>query len=335
MQLTVQQPPLEEMFGQGNLYNTLYGLQRMAQANNNQAQNLGQAQQDQTFEAQAQPGKLLQQTADIGHTNALTGIANAQVPGIQADSTLKTNQADADSAVGADTRRKAALSKYVTGITKEEADSHEAQARSDLFSPDPVKRKNAQLVLDNMPEIRAKLRMVAAEGANQMAVANANNASREGIANADRDAGKFNKNTTESLLLKMEGGNFQQQAGAANIRMNMALEEASQASTPEEKAGAMARAERYHQQAEAATVKDYTAKQASGMATNAGKLDVAPLVGGKNVVDVNSLPTPPQTPQQTQTPKSGPQAGSVVDHNGTKYRFKGGDPAQPSNWEKM
>src|ERR1700744_3039904 len=111
MQLTVQQPDLSQMFGQDSLYSTLYGLQRQDQANANNAQNLGQAQQDMQFQADQHPFDLQQAAANVGHTNALTDLTNAQVPGMQADSSTKVrNDADAAS-VDPTVRRQALISK--------------------------------------------------------------------------------------------------------------------------------------------------------------------------------------------------------------------------------
>ena len=42
-------------------------------------------------------------------------------------------------------------------------------------------------------------------------------------------------------------------------------------------------------------------------------------------------PTTPQKPAAASTPKE----GMIEEHEGVKYKFKGGNPADPASWEKQ
>lgn len=223
MQLTVNQPDLSQMFGNDSLYNTLYGMQRQDQATANQNQNLGQAQQEQQFQAQDQPFNLQQLAANVGHTQALTGLTNAQTPGVQAQSILQTNAADIDTSTH-EARRSKIHADLAAGLTEAQAKQHQAQAESDLFAtlpngtPDMAKRQNAHLVLDNMPAIMGKIREINAEGSNQANVANINQAGANSRDINDINAGKYNKNSSAYLMMKGFSGNYQQQAGAWTLK---------------------------------------------------------------------------------------------------------------------
>lgn len=223
MQLTVQQPDLAQMFGQDNLYNTLYGMQRQDQATDAQNQNLGQAQQDQAFQADMHPLDMASSAANTGHTNALTGLTLAQTPGSVADSTMKSNAANIDTSTLEDKRSKVHAD-LAAGMTEAQARQHQAQAESDLFAtlpngtPDVAKRQAAHLVLDNMPAIVGKIREIQQQGANEAGVANINQTGANSRDAADNAAGRYNKNTTASLMLKGFQGNFQQQAGAWTMK---------------------------------------------------------------------------------------------------------------------
>lgn len=311
MQLTVNQPDLSQMFGPDNLYSTLYGMQRMDQANANQQQNLGQAQQDTNFAAQRLPFELQQSAANIGHTQALTGLTNAQTPGMQAKSNMDVRNDQVDSMIPLDKKRDAALSKIAAGMTEDQAKAHEAQATSDLFatnqdgSPDIPTRKNAQMVLDNMPQVRAKMREIAQEGANAANVANINQAGANSRDAADIAAGRFNKNSMEYLKFQANAkANFQQQAGIAQKEYEDYVNSAQNAADPDEKAFYVNKAQEALKAKNEAILNDYRAKQAAGTAANVAKPDLNSL-GVPTVVPQNALPAPPVAPGSSEPAKTG------------------------------
>jgi hypothetical protein len=347
MQLQVNQPDLSQMFGQDSLYNTLYGMQRQDQALANQNQNLGQAQQEQQFQAQDQPYNLQQLGANVGHTQALTGQINAQTPGIQADSNMKQRTDQVDSMIPLDKKRDATLSKIAATMTEDEAKAHEAKATSDLFavnpdgSPNLVARKNATMVLDTMPQVRAKMREIAAQGANEAGVANINAKSRKEIEQMQEEAGKYNKYNMEFLKFQANSkANFQQQAGIAMSEAKQWQNMADQAQDPEEKQFYLSKVEASKKDYDTAVYNDYRAKQAAGTAANAAKPDLAPM-GMPTVVNQGNLPTPPQAPTQQPLSQANtgvkvpPKAGDVTVHGGVKYQFLGGDPSNKANWRQM
>lgn len=337
MQLTVQQPDLAQMFGQDSLYNTLYGMQRQDQASADQNQNLGQARQDQAFQADMHPLDMQTAMANIGHTQALTGNANAQTPGMVADSTMKTNAADIDTSTLEDKRSKVHAD-LAAGLTEAQARQHQAQAERDLFAtlpngaPDVKRRQDAHMVLDNMPAIVAKIREINAQGANEMGVARANNASRERIDEADRLAGKYDKYSAQSMMYQGFKGNFQQQAGAWGLKAMM-----------DEQNGDTEGAAQAKQMQAAAIAADHDSKAAGAYTALAGKLGVGAMIGAGQVVDPSRVApiNPANNPGAVQNttplapvnnkPIGLPKSGEI--RNG--YRFKGGSPGDKNNWEKV
>jgi len=302
MQLTVQQPNLEQMFGQGSLYDTLYGMRQQDQANANNAQNLGQAQQEQTFQAQDQPYKLQQLAADVGHTNALTGLAQAQTPGAAAESTLKKNAADVDSSIPLDKKRDAALTKLATGMTADKLKQHMDQAAQDLTAtnpdgtPDVATRRNAQLVIQTAPELQQKMMELQQEGANSARVAGITSGAMLKAHQMDIDAGKFNKNSMEYLKFQANSkANFQQQAGIAQKEAEDYMASAQQATDPDEKAFYQAKAQEALKTKQEAILNDYRAKQAAGTVGNVAKPDLNSL-GVPTVLPQSALPAPPVAP---------------------------------------
>jgi hypothetical protein len=267
-------------------------------------QNLGQAQQDQQFQADQHPLDLQALQANIGHTNALAANANAQNPGMIADSTMKTNAADIDTSTLND-RRSKVHADLAAGLTEAQAKQHQAQAESDLFAtlpngaPDMAKRQAAHLVLDNMPAIMGKIREINAQGGNEIAVANLNNKSREKIDDNDVTHGKYDKYSTISMMNQGFKGNFQQQAGAWGMKAMM-----------DDANGDTAGAEEARRNQQAAIAADYASRTAAGNTANAAKPNIAPLVGVKPVSDPANVPQPPQQP--TPLAPVAPSAGGMV-----------------------
>lgn len=347
MQLTVQQPDLSQMFGQDSLYSTLYGLQRQDQANANNAQNLGQAQQDQQFQADQHPLDMGLLQSQIGHTDALTGLTNAQIPGMQADSNTKVRNDADEAAVPQDQRRQALISKIAAGTTEDDLKKHVAQATMDLTAtnpdgtPDVGRRRDAQLVISSAPALQAELAKVKAMGDNAARVAGIEAGSREKVEQMQEDAGKYNKYKLDFMMKTAQAkANFQQQASIAQAQADDAQSQVDKATDPDEKAYLQDKVSQFLKQKQEAVFNDYRAKQAAGMGANAGKLDVGAAAGMPNVVNVNSLPVPPVNPTPQPTPqaapiKSGPTPGTKVMHGGVMYMFKGGDPSNQSNWEKQ
>lgn len=290
------------MFGQGNLYNTLYGMQNQDLANKNQAQNLSQAQQEQQFQAQDQPYKLQQLAADVGHTNALTGFTQAQTPGAAADSEMKQTAAKVDSSIPLDQKRDAALSKLATSMTADKLKQHMDQAATDLTAtlpdgtPDVDKRRNAQLVIQTAPELQQKMMELRQQGANAANVAGISAGAMIKAHQMDIDAGKFNKNSMEYLKFQANAkANFQQQAGIAQKEAEDYAAAAQQTTDPEEKAFYQAKAQEALKTKQEAILNDYRAKQAAGTVGNAAKPDLNTL-GVPTIVPQSALPAPPVAP---------------------------------------
>jgi len=352
MQLQVNQPDLTQMFGPDSLYNTLYGMQRQDQATANQNQNLQQAQQDYTFADQMQPFKLQQAGADVAHTNALTGVAQAQTPGIQADSNMKVRSDQVDSMIPMTQKRDAAITKLATGMTEDQLKQHEAQATTDLFaklpdgSPDFQKRRDAMLVLDNLPEVRAKMREIQQQGANAAGVANIENQGRLSLDKQEAGEGKYAKNTVDYLMYKGFSGNFQQQSGAWAMKAAQLEDQ-----------GDMTGAQKARQMSDLARASDRDSKAAAAYTAlskspDISSLGMTPVVPAAAVapqvprLDTSNQPAPqaPQQPVPTQPQplqavnpgvKPPPKVGTVTMHGTDKYVYLGGDPSNPSSWRKQ
>jgi hypothetical protein len=348
MQLAAQQPDLGQMFGQDNLYSTLYGLQRQDQANAAANQNLQQAQQDYQFQAQNQPLNLAQAQANINHTGAMTDYYNAQTPGLAAKSQIEQLNANAESGVPQDLRTKSKINDIATNMTLQQAKQHEAQATSDLFAtnpdgtPDYQKRSDAQMVLTHMPAILGRIAEINAQGANEANVAGIHVGGNLALENQEAAHGKYNKLDPEYLRMSLNSkANFQQQAGIADAHYNDAMSHLGTASTPEEKEYWQGLADNYQQQKQEAIYNDYRAKTAAAGTNLAGKPGMQSL--GITPANNNPLPTPPQAPQQPTQPlpqaptgvKAPPKPGTVQMHGTDKYVFLGGDPSNPNSWRKQ
>lgn len=305
MQLPVQQPDLAQMFGQDNLYNTLYGLQRQDQANANNAQNVSQAQQDQQFQAQNQPFLLQQLVAEPGHTNAMTALAQAQTPGAAAESTLKGNAATLDTAT-LPQQKDAKIAKIAAGLTEDQARQHQAQATSDLFAtnadgtPDIQKRTDAATVLQHMPDIVAKMAEIRQQGANAAGVAGIEGGNQLALEKQQAADGKYYKSTSEGISMKALGGNYQAQAGEWTRMASVAAAKANSATDPTVRMQYLQEVEEYKNNAAQATANGYREKQALG-ATNATAKPNLNALGVPTVADPSTIPTPPQVTDPTQS----------------------------------
>lgn len=332
MQLTVQQPDLSQMFGNDSLYNTLYGMQRQDQATANNNQNLGQAAQDQSFQADMHPLDMGLAQANIGHTQALTANANAQTPGMIADSTMKTNAANADSSVPSSIRNNVALTKYLATASAQDLQDHADRAMTDLYSPDPKVRADAQKVQMSLPAVQARLAEIRAQGANEYAVSQLNNTSREKIDANDVTNGKYGRNTANYLIQKGLTEGYPQQSGAwTAMAMNA------------DQDGRTDLALQYRQLADAARSAGLSDKAASAYTALASKLNVAGLIGGTNVVNAQDTPMAQDpSPAAASAPvapvATPPLAGglvTVIKPDGTRMQIRAEGLAHlPAGWKK-
>lgn len=301
MQLQVNQPDLSQMFGQDSLYSTLYGLQRQDQATANQNQNLGQAQQDQSFQADMHPLDMSLAQANIGHTNALANNAIAQNPGMIADSATKT-RVDADqSQVPEAIRRQAMISKAAAGTTEDDLKKHVAQATMDLTAnlpngmPDIAKRRDAQLVISTAPEIVNELRKVQAQNSGNLAVAQEHSRGALEVAKASAEARE-----------RLVGIKAEKMPSTSNYQ---AMDNwATRKALAFEMEGDDATAAKYRAVAATARQKSYEDKSAAGNTGNLAKPDLGALdiqtiqppgITGGNDVTATTPPSTPLTGQKT------------------------------------
>lgn len=325
MQLGVQQPDLGQMFGQDSLFNTLYGMNRQDEATANNAQNLSQAQQSQAFDAQNQPIALQQAAANVAHTGALTGLAQAQTPGEAAMSTMKTNAASADSSIPPEIRNHAALKKTLAGMSDDDMKMIENQVSTNMASPDPKVRAGAQMIYDNLPAMRSMKTKLSMEGANSARVAGIESGGAMARDKMEIEAGKYAKNSIDYLMTKGFQGNFQQQSGSWQMK-------AAQL----EDSGDAAGAAKARQMADLARAADHDARAAAAYTGLAGKIDMNgmgfPTAAPPGAVAPQVPPLGTPTREATQ---AAPKAGTKVMHGGKAYIFMGGDPSSQSNWKEQ
>lgn len=324
MQLGVQQPDLSGMFGQDSLFSTLYGMNREDQANANSAQNLGQAQQTQAFDAQNQPLALQQSAANVAHTNALAGLTQAQTPGAAATSTMKANEASADSSIPPELRNHAALKKTLSAMSDDDLKQVENTVSMNMASPDPKVRSGAQLIYDNLPAMRSMRTKLTMEGANSARVAGIETGGAMARDKLEIEAGKYAKNTPDYLIMKGMQGNFQQQSGAWAMK-------AAQLDDTGDAAGAA----RARQLADLARAADHDARAASAYTSLAGKIDMNgmgfPTAAPPSAVAPQA---PPLDAGQRAPTQAAPKPGTKVMHSGKSYTFMGGDPSNQSSWKE-
>lgn len=327
MQLNTSQPDLSQMFGQGNLFSTLYGMNREDQANANQAQNLSQAQQDQNFQAQNQPAQLALLQAQGPEAQARANLMAAQTPGAAAQSQIQQNSANADSSIPANVRNNAALHAKLAAMSDDDIKMVENTVVKNMADPDPQVRAGAQIIYDNLPAMKQMRTKLTMEGNNSARVAGIEQAGANTRETQEINAGKYAKNTSDYLFQKSMTGNYQQQAGGWTVKAVEA-----------EQNGDLVNAKKYQDLADAAKQAG-TSQAAAAAYTNLAKSIDTSGLGVPMVVRANQTPGAPQQTQQSteqdSPTKVPPKAGDKVMHGGDSYIFMGGDPSNPSNWRKQ
>lgn len=327
MQLNTSQPDLSQMFGQGNLFSTLYGMNREDQANANQAQNLSQAQQDQNFQAQNQPAQLALLQAQGPEAQARANLMASQTPGAAAQSQIQQNSANADSSIPASVRNNAALHAKLAAMSDDDIKMVENTVVKNMADPDPQVRAGAQTIYDNLPAMKQMRTKLTMEGNNSARVAGIEGGNQVALEKQRAADGAYARNSIDYLITKGQSGTYQQQSGAWTMRAAQAEDQ-----------GDSANAQRYRELADAAKQAG-TSQAAAAAYTNLAKSIDTSGLGVPMVVRANQTPG---APQQTQQPaeqgsptKVPPKAGDKVMHGGDSYTFMGGDPSNPSNWRKQ
>jgi hypothetical protein len=283
MQLQVQEPNLQGMFGQDSLYNTLYGGQQFDQANANQAQNLQAAQQETAFNAQNQPYNLQQLAANVGHTNAMTNLANAQAPGEAARSGLMQMDLQDQQSIPQATRNQAAYKKMAAQMSDDDYKQLTNHIATQMSSSDPNTAQAAMTAWSHLPNIaleRMKLQ-------SDKDVAGIHAGAQIQAAEIANPPEKFAKNSVDYLIKKGFTGNYANQSGSWTLLAMQAQED-----------GDAVGAQKYSQLADLARNADKDKAQAASYARLAGTVDLNQL--GMNTVTNPSQIQPKLPPNATQ-----------------------------------
>jgi hypothetical protein len=324
MQLGVQYPNLQQMFGQDSLYGTLYGMDQFKAAQANDVQNLSQAQQDQSFQAQRQPLDLASLTANTEHTQALANQANAQTPGMAADSNMKIRKDQTDASIPMDTRRKAAISQLASQMSDDDVKIAEDHIKANMVSPDPNVRAEAAALFPHLQAVAAEQLKLKTQGDNDARVANIHASASRDVAQTAADTQLKVANIKKEATLGSA-----KTAEAKGIYLEQKAQEAYADNDKEAGDAYMERANKMKQQA-------YEQKRAAAGENASTKVDITAATG------MPTNPTPvvqPYARPGTSAPQTAnpavPAPNSIVDHGGVKYRYKGGKPSDPSSWEKL
>jgi hypothetical protein len=323
MQLGVQYPNLQQMFGQDSLYGTLYGMDQFKAAQANDVQNLSQSQQDQSFQAQKQPLDLAALTAGTAHTQALADQANAQTPGMAARSNMQVREDQTDASIPMATRQKAAISKLASQMSEDDVKIAEDHIKANMVSPDPKVRAEAAALFPHLQAVAAEKLKLAQQGENDARVAGIHARATEYASD----------NALKGALAAAEARKSVGMFGAAKTAeaKGIVLEQKAQDAYAEgDKEGGdalMARANAFKQQA-------LDQKKAAATENASTKVDISAATGMPT--NPGPVATPYGQPQAAPaTNPAVPAPNSIVDHGGIKYRYKGGKPSDPSSWEKL
>lgn len=219
-QVGVQYPNLNEMFGSNSVFPTHFGLQREDLAQRSTKINQDQALQDMFDQEQSRAGKLREQELK-------NLMDEARLPGIGADSSMRTRANTVEGIVGADKMAAGKTADINEKLSKEEASQIEKHASELLRSQDPKARAMGRQIMTSLPDFikddikqeamtKRQLQTIAASGAE------ARKTQQQAI-----DAGKFVKSA----------GNGGTSAAQAKLEMNPEywFNKADAATDPQEK----------------------------------------------------------------------------------------------------
>jgi hypothetical protein len=274
--------------------------------------------QDMMFAQQEQPMKMDQMRATTRNTNAT------------ADKTELDNKFSRDTW---DDKIKAEVSKFAREIDDNQLKQINAKLERDMMSPDPQVRAQAQRTYQFTKEMTKFKEEEGMKHGNKLSEIKATGAEQRGIEQMRIDAGKYNRagsggKTMSELIAKL---GYEK---AAVFYDSKAMEA--------ELDGDLEGAAHWHAQADKMKQADERRRMLAAQAAQGGKVDTGSYAG---------LPTVPQpqpqgfgTPQQAQgevgpvtknpnaqQPSGMPKVGEVR----KGYKFKGGNPALQSSWEKV
>jgi hypothetical protein len=312
-QVTVQQPAnLEQMFSSPSMM-----LGDIAQRNVKQYQdandlNMQSARQAADFERQKQPLTL----QELMLKNQTT---SAQLPGVEADSSLKQDAASVSRGTLAE-QAKAARAKLLTSISDADVSDAQNQIKQLSIHPDPRVRAYGQRMMEGFSDFQKELLQARERRKTDTSVAGINNSGAMARLDKEIEAGKFKKNTKYGLSLS------QRLDAETDPRKKLAL--LNEAATMAQREGDTESAQEYVARAQAL---EPVAQQWMA-AQKPGQVDVGQVAG----LPTTQQPSLVQQPTQQQKPTTGDyQAGKTYKGSTGTYQFIGGDPKNKANWKKV
>lgn len=312
-QLAVQYPSgLEDLYGYGG---QIMG-QRYDLARRSEGINQDQALQSLYENQQKLPLELRQMGLNADTTEA-------QLPGIKAKSWELDRNKQVREGIPLSVEQKQQLSKIVADTSEEEWKATQAGVKDMMINGrTPQEREQAKIMWGMMPELETMRQTQREMTARQLEVEQQRGQDR--IAARQVTAGRVaGTNQLEKALLS---GNPLAVAAAYDFK-------AQNAEDPDEKAFYLAKSKEYRQLAQ-------DAADAKNRNTQPGAPNIGAMGQGK--IPVNP-PTPPAqapltrgaVPTEPPAPKTQYVAGQTYTGKTGTYKYKGGDPADKNNWEKV
>ena len=313
-QIGVQQPTnLMEMFSSPSPMMWDIARNQVQDQTLGNALNRAQAQQSMDFEKQKQPYELRQ----LGLANDTTA---AQLPGVQANSSLAQDKATVSRNTISEQQQKA-ISDIAKSIKDNDLNMAESEIQRNLLHSDPAVRKQAEQMWPLMSKIREEKMKYQMQGDAQARIASINVKSQKELEQMRIDAGKYLKANTLNAKVRLDSLVKPIEIDAA-LRQILSDENLSD----KERAQYMAR---FNENAKALATENSVRT-----ASNAGKLNVPEMTGTPGI-ETPAVQPVGQPASAVPALKSNYSKDTVYQGRTGRYRYKGGDPANQDNWEKV
>lgn len=313
-QVAVQQPTnLMEMFSSASpmMWDIARGQVNDQTLGN--ALNRAQAQQSMQFESQKQPFEL----AQLGLQNE---TARAQLPGVTANSNMLMDKAE----ISRNTlpqQQQSAISDLAKKVSDNDLAMAESEVHRALLSGDPQVRKQAETAWQHLNAVKMEKMKLDSQASSAANVARINAASQASLEDKRIAAGKYLKAGTMNAKLRLDSLTKPSEIDAV-LRQILSDENLPE----QERAKYMARF--------VANTKALNTENAVRTASNAGKLNTPGMLDMPGIEQPQAAPAPQPTASAPAL-KSNYTQGQTYQSKSGKYLFKGGNPNDRANWEKV
>jgi hypothetical protein len=322
MAQNVQYPSLEGIMGGMGGYIT---GQRLDAARQAESMNQNQALQDMFFKQQEQPLKMRQRQLENETTEA-------QIPGLQADSSRRQRDNQVRQGVPLAEEQRAAISKLLTGISDDDFKRMQNDIYQNMQHPDPARAADARKMYEFLPEIYK-----------------ANQATDERMRREEALQSIKHRNDMELAGLNNEAGRYKSKKTAGDAVTTMdriyKLKKASEQVAAFIREATIARQdgneELFNKYMELAKALEPAAIAEQNVLPKPGAVDVGRLGGSP----LPTNPTPSLLPPQRQTPGQGPALmpndqeaifrKAWPDYNPNVYEYRMGPSGVPQRRKKQ